>query len=161
MGFLNLSAWQPVGGSVPAERRATSVLAQSPKFYYDHLPDFQQIIDRYAESEGHRPAGLAELYIWQLEQEGSLDDDDRAVDLADLMAYYDVEPNSQLGMVSIDPDKPTRARKLLEARHLYRMRKQAEHRRGERESLRQAAIAAGKSADAAPQPVAVPAGASA
>ncbi len=153
MGFLNLSAWRPVGGSVPAERRATAAMAQSPKYYYDHLAEFQATIDRYDEVEGHRPADLAELYIWQLQQEGALDNDERALDLADLMAYYDVEQHSLLGMVSIDPDKATRARKLLEARHLYVMKQRAEERRAERGAARQqAAVAAGQTADAGTPP---------
>jgi hypothetical protein len=153
MGFLNLSAWRPVGGSVPAERRATAAMAQSPKYYYDHLPEFQATIDRYDEVEGHRPAGLAELYIWQLQQEGALDNDERALDLADLMAYYDIEQHSLLGMVSIDPDKATRARKLLEARHLYAMKQRAEERRAARRAASQpAAVAAGQTADAGTPP---------
>ena len=40
MGFLNLSAWRPVGGKAQAERRATSVLAQPPKYYYDNIRKF-------------------------------------------------------------------------------------------------------------------------
>lgn len=129
MGFLNLSAWRPVGGSVPAERRATAVLAQSPKYYYDHIGDFQASVDLYVEEEGHRPATLADLYLWQLQHEGALDDDGRALDLADFMAYYDIEQHSQLAMVAIDPDKPTRAKKLLEARHLFQLKRRAEERR--------------------------------
>jgi hypothetical protein len=129
MGFLNLSAWRSIGGSVPAERRATSVLAQSPKYYYDHIGDFQAIVDRYTEEEGHRPANLAELYLWQLQHEERLGDDSRGVDLADFMAYYDVEQHSQLAMVAVDPDKATRARKLLEARQLFQMQQRADARR--------------------------------
>ena len=164
MGFLNLSAWRPVGGSVPAERRATAVLAQSPKYYYDHIGDFQAIVDRYAEDEGRRPATLADLYLWQLQQEGALDDDARAVDLADFMAYYDIEQHSQLAMVAIDPDKPTRAKKLLEARHLFQLKQRAEERRKARPAPgdRQAAVAAGQTADAGtPPPVEAAAGAGA
>jgi len=153
MGFLNLSAWRPVGGSVPAERRATAALAQSPKYYYDHLADFQAMIDRYDEVEGHRPADLAELYIWQLQQEDALENDDRDLDLADWLAYYDIEQNSLLGMVSIDPDKSTRARKLLEARQLFVMKQRAEQRRAARKEARQAAAnAAGQPPDAGTPP---------
>ncbi len=165
MGFLNLSAWRPVGGSVPAERRATAVLAQSPKYYYDHVGDFQAMVDRYAEEEGHRPAHLAELYIWQLQHEERLDDDSRSLDLADFMAYYDIEQHSQLAMVAIDPEKPTRAKRLLEARHLFQLHQRAEERRKVRPlpgGDRQAAIAAGQTANSGtPPPVeaATPAGA--
>jgi len=145
MGFLNLSAWRSVGGSVPAERRATSALAQSPKYYYDHLSDFQVMVDRYAEEEGHRPGNLAELYVWHLEQEDKLDEDERGIDLADFLAYFDIEPHSQLGMVAIDPDKTTRARKLLEVRQLYRMKKLADERTATRAAAKaaQGLLAAG------------------
>jgi hypothetical protein len=121
MGFLNLSAW----------RRATAVLAQPPKYYYDNIRDFQGVVDSFFEEHGRRPADLPELYLWRLEKENALADEARAVDLADLFAYYDIEPNSLLGMVSIDPDKPTRARKLLEARQLQAMKRRAEGRRKE------------------------------
>lgn len=123
MGFLNLSAWQPVGGRRTAERRATVVFAQPPKYYYDHLGEFQSIVDRFFESNGRRPRDLVELYLWQLDQEGAMDDDRRAADLADLISYYDLEPNSLLGMVSIDQDKAARARKLLEARRVERIKR--------------------------------------
>jgi hypothetical protein len=157
MGFLNLSAWSPVGGSVAAERRATSVLAQSPKFYYDHLPEFQALIDRFDEIEGHRPADLAQLYIWQLGQDEALEDDERALDLADLMAYYDIEQHSLLGMVAIDPDKPTRTRRLLEERKLYVMKQRAQ----ERTAARRAKQAEPAAATEAAEPVVATAGASA
>ncbi len=52
-----------------------------------------------------------------------MDDDRRAADLADLISYYDLEPNSLLGMVSIDQDKAARARKLLEARRVERIKR--------------------------------------
>lgn len=123
MGFLNLSAWQPVGGQRPAERRATVVFAQPPKYYYEHLGEFQGIIDRFFEANGRRPRDLVELYLWQLDQEGAMDNDRRAADLADLISYYDLEPNSLLGMVSIDQDKAARARKLLEARRIERIKR--------------------------------------
>ena len=153
MGFLNLSAWRSVGGAVPAERRATSVMAQSPKYYYDNFPLFQGMVDRYAEEEGHRPPDLAALYIWQLEQDQALESDDRALDLADLLAYYDIEQHSQLAMVSIDPDKATRARKLLEARHLYLMHQKAFQRRAQRlRPAGQDTPVAGDAADQAAQP---------
>jgi hypothetical protein len=150
MGFLNLSAWRPVGGSVPAERRATAAMAQSPKFYYDHLPDFQAIVDRFDEVEGRRPTDLAELYVWQLRQDDLLDDEDRALDLADLMAYYDVEQHSLLGMVAIDPNKAARARELLEARQLFRMKQRAEQRRSERRQASQSGTAAVSAAASPP-----------
>lgn len=119
MGFLNLSAWRPVGGRQPAERRATIVFAQSPKYYYDHLGDFQAIVDTYAEANFHRPKDLLELFLWELGRRGAPEDDEKARDLADLFAYYDIEQNSLLGMVAIDPNKPMRAAKLLEARHQH------------------------------------------
>ena len=129
MGFLNLSAWRSVGGKAQADRRATSVLAQPPKYYYDHIKEFQAIVDRYFEEHGHRPADLVELYLWQLEQGGGLEDDQRALDLADLLSYYDVEPHSLLAMVSIDPDTASRTRQLLEQRQLRQMKRRAEARR--------------------------------
>ena len=122
MGFLNLSAWRPVGGRRAAERRATIALAQSPKYYYDHLGDFQAILDSYAEANGHRPKDLVELYVWELERRGAREDDERARDLADLFAYYDIEQSSLLGMVAIDSNKAMRAAKLLEARRVRLMR---------------------------------------
>jgi hypothetical protein len=151
MGFLNLSAWRSVGGRVPAERRATACMEQSPKYYYDHIHEFQAMVDRYFETHGRRPPDLTALYLWQLEQEQALDDDARAVDLADWMSYYDIEPNSLLAMVSIDPDKPARARRLLEARYLYRMKQRAAQRAKERAGAREpagarAAAAAGAAA---------------
>ncbi len=121
MGFLNLSAWRPVGGRRIAERRATVVQSQPPRFYYDHLRDFQAVIDRYFETHGHRPKDVAELYLWQLESEGAMDDDQRTRDLADLFSYYDIEQNSLLGMVAVFPDRAGRAQELLDARRVYRM----------------------------------------
>jgi hypothetical protein len=120
MGFLNLSAWRPVGGRQIAERRATVANAQPPRYYYDHLREFQEMIDRYYETHGHKPRDVAELYLWQLEQEGALDNEQRAVDLADLLSYYDIEPNSLLGLVAIYPDHAARARELLDVRRLRR-----------------------------------------
>ena len=124
MGFLNLSAWRPVGGRRIAERRATVVQSQPPRFYYDHLRDFQAVIDRYFEIHGHRPKDVAELYLWQLESEGAMDDDQRARDLADLFSYYDIEQSSLLGMVAVFPDHAGRAQSLLEARRAYRLQGQ-------------------------------------
>jgi hypothetical protein len=120
MGFLNLSAWRSVGGRVPAERRATVVNAQPPRYYYENLPAFQAMIDAFFEEQGRRPKDLAELYLWQLQRTGALDDDARAADLADLFSYYDIEPNSLLGMVAIYQDRAGRARQLLETRYLLR-----------------------------------------
>ena len=128
MGFLNLSAWRPVGGKRVAERRARSGFAQPPRYYYDHLRDFQAIVDRYFEEHGTRPVDVAELYLWQLDQEGIGDQeagDARARDLADLFSYYDVEPNSLLAMVAIRPDHDRVASELLEAR---RTKRQQGHR---------------------------------
>ncbi|HEU5318432.1 MAG TPA: hypothetical protein VFX49_20130 [Chloroflexota bacterium] len=123
MGFLNLSAWRPVGGRRVAERRARSGFAQPPKYYYDHLRDFQAMVDRYFEDHGQRPSDVAELYLWQLEQEAAGDDDAgnaRARDLADLFSYYDIEPNSLLAMVAIRPDHDRVASELLEALRIKR-----------------------------------------
>ena len=120
MGFLNISAWRSVGGRVPAERRSTVVNAQPPKYYYDNLRDFQAMIDRYFEETGERPQDVAQLYLWLLESQGALDDDARALDLADLLSYYDIEPNSLLAMVSVNQDHAGRAQQLLEVRRLNR-----------------------------------------
>jgi hypothetical protein len=118
MGFLNLSAWRPVGGRSTAERRATVVNAQPPRYYYEYLRELQATIDAFFEEEGRRPEDVAELYLWQLKREGALADDARAADLADLLSYYDIEPNSLLGMVAIYQDHAGRARQLLESRQL-------------------------------------------
>ncbi|HEX2033485.1 MAG TPA: hypothetical protein VHS99_04805 [Chloroflexota bacterium] len=118
MGFLNLSAWRSVGGRSIAERRATVVNAQPPKYYYDHFPQFQSVIDAFYEANGRRPMDVAELYLWELDRSGQLEDEASAVDLADLFSYYDIEPNSSLGLVAIYQDHHGRARQLLEARQL-------------------------------------------
>jgi len=116
MGFLNLSAWRPIGGKRVAERRARTGFAQPSRYYYDNLRDFQVLIDRYFETLGMRPTDVAELYLWHLEQEGITQDDTRARDVADLFSYYDIEPNSLLGMVAIRTDNGRVAAELLEAR---------------------------------------------
>jgi hypothetical protein len=121
MGFLNLSAWRSVGGRRTAERRATVVNAQPPRYYYENLTQFQTMIDAFFEEEGRRPQDVAELYLWQLQREGAIENDARAADRADLFSYYDIEPNSLLGMVAINQDHPGRARQLLETRHLKRV----------------------------------------
>jgi hypothetical protein len=128
MGFLNLSAWRPIGGHQVAERRARTGFAQPPRYYYDHLRDFQIIIDRYFEEHSTRPSDVAALYLWHLEQPPVPEGDAaeiRARDLADLFSYYDIEPNSLLGMVAIRPDHDRVASELLEAR---RITKQQGHR---------------------------------
>lgn len=117
MGFLNLSAWRPIGGKRVAERRARSGFAQPPRYYYDNLREFQGFVDRYFEEHGHRPVDVAELYLWQLDQEGAFENDARAHDLADLFSYYDIEPNSLLGMVAVRTDHARLAQELLDARH--------------------------------------------
>jgi hypothetical protein len=122
MGFLNLSAWRPVGGKRVAERRARTGFAQPPRYYYDNLRDFQAMVDRFFETNGRRPTDVAELYLWQLEQEGALDDDARARELAELLCFYDIEPNSLLAMVAIRPDHAKVADALLEARRIKRAR---------------------------------------
>jgi len=120
MGFLNLSAWRSVGGRRLAERRATVANAQPPRYYYENLGEFQAMVDQFFEDEGRRPKDVAELYLWQLRRTGGMDDDAKAADLADLLSYYDIEPNSLLGMVAIYTDKAGRARQLLESRYLVR-----------------------------------------
>ena len=128
MGFLNLSAWRPVGGKVIAERRARSGFAQPPRYYYDNLREFQALIDRYFEENGHRPTDVAELYLWQLDQLGVADDTEgetKARELASFFCYYDIEPNSLLAMVAIRPDHDRVAAELLEAR---RTKRQQGHR---------------------------------
>ena len=127
-GFLNLSAWRPVGGKRVAERRARSGFAQPPRYYYDNLRVFQAYVDRYFEVNGNRPSDVAELYLWQLEQEEVRDDasgEGRARDMADLFSYYDIEPNSLLAMVAIRPDHDRIGAELLEAR---RIKQQQGHR---------------------------------
>lgn len=128
MGFLNLSAWQPVGGKVIAERRARSGFAQPPRYYYDNLREFQALIDRYFEEHGRRPVDVAELYLWHLDtlevgtdEAGEL----KARELASFFCYYDIEPNSLLAMVAIRPDHDRIAAELLEAR---RVKQQHGHR---------------------------------
>jgi hypothetical protein len=121
MGFLNLSAWRPVGGRRVAERRARSAFAQPPRYYYENLRDFQSTVDRFFEVNGHRPKDVAELYLWQLQQAGMIDDDERALDLADLFSYYDIEPNSLLAMVNINQNHQRISEQLLEARRTFRM----------------------------------------
>ena len=119
MGFLNLDAWRPVGGKVLAERRARSVFAQPPRYYYDNLREFQAFIDRYFEEFGRRPVDVAELYLWQLDQQAVTAGDAgelRAREIASFFCYYDVEPNSLLAMVAIRPDHDRIAAELLEAR---------------------------------------------
>jgi hypothetical protein len=128
MGFLNLSAWRPVGGKVLAERRARTGFAQPPKYYYDNLRAFQALVDRFSEEHGRRPQDVAELYLWRLDQEGVGDDeagDTKARELASHFCYYDIEPNSLLAMVAIRPDHDRVAAELLEAR---RVKRQQGHR---------------------------------
>ena len=123
MGFLNLSAWRPVGGKVIAERRARSGFAQPPRYYYDNLREFQALIDRFFEQHGRRPQDVAELYLWHLDQlevgDGE-DGDAKARELASFFCYYDIEPNSLLAMVAIRPDHDRIAAELFEARRIKR-----------------------------------------
>jgi hypothetical protein len=120
MGFLNLSAWRPVGGRRVAERRARTGFAQPPRFYYEHLREFQSVVDRFFEENGRRPTDVAELYLWLLEQEGKLEDDERARELSMTFSFYDIEPNSLLGLVAIRPDHPKVAADLYQARQFRR-----------------------------------------
>ena len=121
MGFLNLSAWRSIGGRRTAERRSTVVNAQPARYYYENLRDFQAMIDAFFEAHGHRPQDVADLYLWQLEREGATGNNVRANDLADLFSYYDIEPNSLLGMVAIYQDHAGRGAQLLESRYLQKM----------------------------------------
>ena len=121
MGFLNLSAWQPVGGKQLAERRARSGFAQPPRYYYDNLREFQALIDRYAEETGHRPSDVAELYLWHLDTLKVGNDEageNKARELASFFCYYDIEPKSLLAMVAIRPDHDRIAAELFEARRV-------------------------------------------
>ncbi len=118
MGFLNLSAWRPVGGKRVAERRSRSSFAQPPRYYYENLREFQVFIDRFFEENGRRPVDVAELYLWQLDRESAAENDQRSRDLADLFSYYDIEPNSLLGMVAIRQDNGRVTNELLEARRV-------------------------------------------
>lgn len=129
MGFLNLSAWRPIGGKRLAERRARTGFAQPPRYYYDNLRDFQAIVDRFYEANGRRPEDLAELYLWHLEELGTMDDEEKASELARLFAFYDIEPNSLLAMVNIRPDHERIAAELLEA---WRIRRTQGHRPSQR-----------------------------
>ena len=129
MGFMNLSAWQAVGGRVAAQRRSTAVLAPPPKYYYDHIHEFQEIIDRFFEQQERRPKDLYELYLWELDQRQATHDSARSADLADWISYFDIEPNSLLALLSIDPDKRTRALTLLEARRMQGIKQAAVQRR--------------------------------
>lgn len=125
MGFLNLSAWRPVGGKRIAERRARTGFAQPPRYYYDNLPNFQAIVDRYFEANGTRPTDVAELFLWYAEQEGVATDEERVRDIADLFSYYDIEPNSLLSLVAIRPDHARVGAELMEA---WRIKQTQGHR---------------------------------
>ena len=115
MGFLNLSAWRPVGGRRVAERRSRTGFAQPPRYYYEHLREFQAIVDRYFEENGERPLDVAGLFLWYVEQEGVATEEAQIRDVADLFSYYDIEPNSLLAMVAIRPDHGRVAAELMEA----------------------------------------------
>lgn len=129
MGFLNLRSWGSVGGRQEAERRSTMIQAQPARYYYENLRDFQAIVDQFFETNGRRPNDLLELYLWRLDQQKLLDDDTGAADLADWLSYYDIERNSLLGMVSVEQDRASRSRKLLDARHVKRVQRDATKRR--------------------------------
>ncbi len=118
MGFLNLKSWQSAGGRVRAERGSTEVQYQPSRYYYSQLFEFQAVIDRYFEVTGKRPPSMDALYLWTLEQDGASADDVRAADLADWMSYFDIEPNSLLGIVNVVADHQPTALRLIGSRLL-------------------------------------------
>lgn len=113
MGFLNLKAWKSAGGRVRAERGSTEVQYQPSRYYYDQLFEFQALIDRYFEVTGKRPPSVDDLYLWTLAQDGASADDVRAADLADWMSYFEIEPNSLLGIINVAADHEPVAIRLI------------------------------------------------
>ena len=118
MGFLNLKAWKSAGGRVRAERGSAEVQYQPSRYYYDQLFEFQAVIDRYFEVTGKRPPSVDDLYLWTLAQDGASADDVRAADLADWMSYFEIEPNSLLGIINVAADHEPVALRLLGVRQL-------------------------------------------
>ena len=59
-----------------------------------------------------------DLYLWTLAQDGASADDVRAADLADWMSYFDIEPNSLLGIVNVAADHEPVALRLIGKRQL-------------------------------------------
>lgn len=118
MGFLNLKSWKSAGGQVRAERGSTEVQYQPSRYYYSQLFEFQALIDRYFEVTGKRPPSVDDLYLWTLAQDGAPADDVRAADLADWMSYFDIEPNSLLGIINVAADHEPVALRLIGKRQL-------------------------------------------
>ena len=58
----------------------------------------------------------SDLYLWVLANEGNAADQARAADLADWLSYFEIEPNSLLGIVNVVADRTPVARRLLAAR---------------------------------------------
>ena len=118
MGFLNLKSWKSAGGRVRAERGSTEVQYQPSRYYYSQLFEFQAVVDRNFEVTGNRPPSVDDLYLWTLAQDGASADDVRAADLADWMSYFDIEPNSLLGIINVAADHEPVARRLIGKRQL-------------------------------------------
>ena len=116
MGFLNLASWRSAGGRVRAERSSGVVQIPPARYYYEQLPIFQSMVDSYCEVNGRRPASLDDLYLWVLATESNAADQARATDLADWLSYFEIEPNSLLGIVNVVADRTPVARRLLAAR---------------------------------------------
>ena len=91
---------------------------QPSRYYYSQLSEFQAVVDRYFEVTGKRPPSVDDLYLWTLAQEGASADDVRAADLADWMSYFDIEPNSLLGIVNVAADHEPVALRLIGKRQL-------------------------------------------
>ena len=106
MGFLNLSAWRSVGGRRTAEAPGHRGQRPAPRATTTNLDQFQTTIDAFFEEEGRRPQDVAELYLWQLQREGAIENETRGAVARDLFSYYDIEPNSLLGMVAINQTTP-------------------------------------------------------
>jgi hypothetical protein len=115
MGFLNLKAWQSVGGHVRAERRSGLVQTPPTRYYYEQLPIFQTMLDTYFDVIGHRPRSIEDLYFWVLENEAKPVDNARAAELADWISCFEVDANSLLAFVNVDGDRAPVARRLYAA----------------------------------------------
>lgn len=85
--------------------------SQPPRFYYEQLSTFQGMVDSFAGVHGRRPKAIDELYTWSLLSRGS--DSNAAIDLADWISYYDIEPNSLLAIVNVNAHREKVAQRLL------------------------------------------------